>query len=53
VIFELTNSFEQSSSLEANSHSASQEIPHFNMECECSLLCSQDPANSEALCDIL
>jgi len=40
---------ELSPSSEANSHSAS---PHF-VEPEDSLPCSQDPVNSEALCNIL
>jgi hypothetical protein len=43
---------EQRPSWEANSHSASHEIPLLITEPEDSLSYSQQPANSEALCNI-
>jgi len=50
---EQTNSLEQHPYREANSHTDSQEIPPSSMEPKGSLLCSQEPANSKALCNTL
>jgi len=43
---------EHSTSWQANSRSESQEIPCLFMEPERSFPCSQQPANSEGICNI-
>jgi hypothetical protein len=44
ITLKLTNSMEQSPSWEADSHSASQEIPQPSSETEISLPCWKEPA---------